>query len=163
MFAWLRSQVLFKSAPPTAPVPIDSGVDIAASRPASQSTPARRRPTPALVRPAPEHAQRLLLWFQSDCNDAARADGVAHVVDWDEVRWGYETMCRELNWLPLSWNSVGRHFRPLTGGKHYRNVIDSRTGRRQAKERIYTIPRLPPTRRQRNASEATNTGERIAA
>ncbi|MBC6444605.1 MAG: hypothetical protein GDA50_04125 [Alphaproteobacteria bacterium GM202ARS2] len=153
MFAWFKTRGWLCARSETADqLAADSARIVIASEPVSP----KPEPTPAQVRSGREHANRLLHWFQSECTEAGWIEGDPHIADFKEVRWAYETMCRELNWAPLNWVAVGRHFTPLTGGKLYRSAVDPRTGLKRAKDRIYVIrsagqlrvvptPRLPAT------------------
>lgn len=82
---------------------------------------------------AKTQAVRLLRRFQDD------ADGPL-VVCFATVREEYLCMLDDLGWQPAAWAVVGGHFSRMTGGKKYSSVWNPRTGKKDAKERIYRIP-----------------------
>jgi len=88
-------------------------------------------PQPLKQMPPRQHALELLAWM---------AEASSMECTFAEVREAYSEMCL-YGWIePQTWVCVARHFTPLTGGKRYRSAIDPRTGLREARERVYTIP-----------------------
>lgn len=88
-------------------------------------------PEPLKQMPPRQHALELLAWM---------AEATSNECTFADVREAYNDMCCELWIEPHTWVCVARHFTPLTGGKRYRSAIDPRTGLREARERVYTIP-----------------------
>ena len=80
-----------------------------------------------------EHARALLAYVQSD---------IPQILDFPRLLDLYCDMCVELAWQPHTWVKVARHFTKLSGGKQYRPAVDKRSGKREAKQRIYIIPGL---------------------
>ena len=113
------------------------------------STPARSNWTPE-VRAPEEHAAALLAWLQGD-------GGRTGQLTFAEVAEMHAEMCLELGWAVASWPTVGRHFTPLSGGKHYRNLEGRKT-------RVFSISPLDPHLRDQTGDELAERGAtRLAA
>ncbi len=103
---------------------------------------------------AREHARRLLAWLQTEAGYPELARGRPAVVPLAEVRFAYEYMTGEYGLDERPWQTVGKHFNQLVGGKRSRNIVDPGTGLRTKKERICIIyppapQRLRPARKPR--------------
>jgi hypothetical protein len=158
---------LFSAKAIAEPVGTDSAVELlgpAAIR-ATDSTDA----TPLSVRPAKEHATRLIAWLHGDTTGSRIADAecFSGPILARDLQRQYAEMAAELNWCEQPWRRVGRELALMISGgkKTWERVSDSSGSRHRLRVYVIPPPRLAsvtPLRR-RPTPEKPSNDERIAA